>query len=136
MTRLAPGAALDAPPALLDLLDRQATSWMAGDFGPARADWHDDGVLTAPRGARVVVAGMQAAMDAFHRDACDLVVTITCAFAAPGGRLVALEWLWEATRRADGARTVTPDAIVVALDGGLIREWREYFDPAVAEGGP
>ena len=130
----APDATLDLPPGQLALLLRQARSWAHGDFAPARTDWHPDGVLSAPRGARVGVDGMQAAMDEFHAAFRDLDVTITSAVAGPGGRLLALEWLWSASRRGDGVRSTTPDAIVVRLDeAGLILEWREYFDPAIAD---
>ena len=132
---LAPDAVIDAAPDVVALIERQALSWIEGRFAPAAADWHPDGVLTAPGGARVTVEAMQGAMDAFHRDFRDLAITVTSALAAPGGRLAALEWLWEATRRSDGLRTATPDAIVVELDGGRIRWWREYFDTAPT-GGP
>ena len=73
-------------------------------------------------------------MDEFHAAFQDLHVTITSAVAGSGGRLVALEWLWSASRRSVGVRSTTPDAIVVLLDeAGLILRWREYFDPAIAE---
>jgi ketosteroid isomerase-like protein len=115
------------------MLERQAGAWIAGEFdAAAEADWHQEGELLAPGGARVPLARMAEAIRNFHVDFRDLSITITTAFAAPGGGLVALEWLWEVTRRADGARSTTPDAIVVEMRDGLILSWREYFDTAGA----
>ena len=44
------------------------------------------------------------------------------------GNKVAVEWTWEVSRRADGARSTTFDAIIVDLVDGKIKSWREYFD--------
>ncbi len=117
--------------ALLAMLNRQAEAWRTGDFAAAAADWHPEGVLTAP-GNRVRFAALAETVRRFHDDYGDLRVTITNAFASADGRRIALEWLWDVTRRRDAARSITADAILVDLDNGLIRSWREYFDPAGA----
>ena len=58
---------------------------------------------------------------------------MTNAFASADGRRIALEWLWEVSRRKDGARSLTEDAILIDLDpDGRILAWREYFDTASA----
>jgi limonene-1,2-epoxide hydrolase len=49
-------------------------------------------------------------------------------FISPDGAKAAIEWDWDVTRRRDGARAVTHDAIIVDLVGGRIASWREYFD--------
>ena len=116
--------------ALMAMLERQAAAWRTGDFSAAAADWHPDGVLTAP-GNRVLLADLSMTVRQFYTD-YETVVTITNAFASADGRKIALEWLWTATRRRDGARSVTPDAILVDLEAGLILSWREYFDTASA----
>lgn len=131
MSVFAPDAAVDCDPAQRAMLERQAQAWITGDFGPAAADWHPEGALTAP-GARVPLAGLAEAIAAFHRDFRDLEVTITGAFATAAGDRIALEWLWTVTRRADGARSTTADAILVDLVDGRILSWREYFDTAGA----
>lgn len=121
----------DCPRATLDMLERQARIWVDGRFTEAaRGDWHPEGELTAP-GARVPLAELAGVIEAFHRDFGDLRVTITSAFESPGG-WIGLEWLWEVTRRSDGARSATPDAIIVERRDGLILSWREYFDTATA----
>lgn len=129
MSVLAPDAEIDCPEAVLAMIERQARAWITGDFAPAAPDWHPQGELLAP-GARVPLAQMAETIRAFHEDCRDLSITVTTAFAAPGGALVGLEWSWEVTRRSDGARSTTPDGIVVGMEGGLIRSWREYFDTA------
>ena len=131
MSVLAPNAKLDCPEAALAMIERQARAWITGDFAPAAPDWHAAGELLAP-GARVPLAEMAGTIRAFHEEFADLAITVTSAFAAPGGTLIGLEWLWEVTRRSDGARSATPDAIVVEMERGLIRSWREYFDTAGA----
>jgi hypothetical protein len=49
-------------------------------------------------------------------------------FISTVGAKAAIEWDWDVTRRRDGARAVTRDAIIVDLVGGRIASWREYFD--------
>lgn len=122
-------AACDEPVRML--LERQARAWVEGDFSLAAADWHPDGVLAAP-GNRVGFADLPRTVVDFHRDYGELHVTITNAFASADGRKIALEWLWAVTRRSDGVRSATPDAIIVDLEDDRIRSWREYFDTANA----
>jgi ketosteroid isomerase-like protein len=116
---------------ILAMLERQASAWTTGDFSVARHDWHKDGVLTAP-GNRVPFDSLEETIRRFHADFGDLEVTITNAFASADGGRIALEWLWTVSRRSDGARSSTPDAILIDLKDGKILEWREYFDTATA----
>lgn len=132
MTFVAPDAHIACAPAALAMIERQARAWTIGDFSQAAADWHPDGVLTAP-GNRVTFDRLAETVAAFFRDYGDLAVTITNVFASADGRRLALEWLWEVTRRSDRARSLTEDAILIDLDGdGRILSWREYFDTASA----
>jgi ketosteroid isomerase-like protein len=130
MNFVAPDAQIDCAPEVVAMLQRQAHAWTIGDFSDAARDWHPDGVLTAP-GNRVPFAALAPTIAAFHRDYGDLVITITNVFASADGRRIALEWLWEVSRRKDGARSLTEDAILIDLDtAGRILSWREYFDTA------
>jgi uncharacterized protein (TIGR02246 family) len=132
MNFVAADAPIGCAPEVVAMLQRQAHAWTTGDFSGAADDWHPDGVLTAP-GNRVPFEALARTITAFHRDYADLVVTITNVFASADGRRIALEWLWEVSRREDGARSLTEDAIIVDLDGdGKILSWREYFDTASA----
>jgi hypothetical protein len=132
MNFVAPNARIDCAPEVLAMLRRQALAWTIGDFSDAALDWHHDGALTAP-GNRVPSAALASTIATFHRDYVDLVVTITNVFASADGRRIALEWLWEVSRRKDGARSITADAILIDLDAaGRILSWREYFDTASA----
>jgi ketosteroid isomerase-like protein len=114
---------------MLAMLGRQGQAWLTGNFSPAAAaDWHEEGVLTAP-GNRIPKPELARTIENFHRDYGDLVLTVTNAFCSPDGRRMALEWLWEISRREDGQRSRTEDAIIVDFDAdGLILSWREYFD--------
>ena len=111
------------------MLQRQAHAWTIGDFSDAAPDWHQDGVLTAP-GNRVPFAALAPTIAAFHRDYGDLVVTITSAFVSADGRRIALEWLWEVSRRKDGARSLTEDAILIDLETAALDAGRRNDRPA------
>lgn len=109
------------------MVERQARAWERNDPDLAVRDWLADGVLVAP-GARVNRDDLPQAIADFHRDFCDLEVTIKNVFSSSDGRHAAIEWDWAVTRRRDGERSVTHDAIIVSLIDGKISSWREYFD--------
>jgi uncharacterized protein (TIGR02246 family) len=109
------------------LVERQARSWEQNDFALAAADWLPDGVLVSP-GGQWRADELTAEMTKFHRDYTDLVVTIKNIFATANGSRLAVEWDWTVTRRRDGKRGTTPDAIIADLVDGKIQSWREYFD--------
>jgi ketosteroid isomerase-like protein len=117
----------DAPPEILALVERQARSWERNDFGSGVVDWLPDGELTSPAG-RVPASEIEQELASFHRGFADLQVTVLNVFASPDKTKVAIEWDWEVTRRSDGVRGITHDAIIVDLVGGKIASWREYFD--------
>jgi uncharacterized protein (TIGR02246 family) len=110
------------------LVRRQARAWETNDYELAAADWLPDGELIAPAG-RWKLPELRSEMNAFHADYRDLKVTVVQVFSSCDGTQVAIEWLWEVTRRSDGERSVTRDAIIVDLVDGRVKSWREYFDP-------
>jgi uncharacterized protein (TIGR02246 family) len=112
-----------------ELVERQARSWERNDFDLGAADWAPDGVLHAP-GVTVPFERLGAAMKHFHEEYVDLEVDVKNVFASREGERLAIEWDWAVSRRSDGARSVTNDAIIVDLIDGKIASWREYFDPA------
>jgi ketosteroid isomerase-like protein len=122
-----PALESDVSPELHALVERQAKSWEENNFALAGADWLPDGVLVSPAG-KWFAHELQNEMTKFHRDYTDLVVTIKNIFATQDGSRLALEWDWTVTRRSDGQRGTTPDAIIAELIDGKIKSWREYFD--------
>ena len=125
----------DVSGALRALVARQARSWEENDFGLAADDWHPEGVLVSPAG-KWRASELKEEMAKFHRDYTDLKVAVKNLFATADGSRLALEWDWTVTRREDGARGTTPDAIIAELAGGKILSWREYFDlSSSVEGG-
>jgi ketosteroid isomerase-like protein len=117
----------NASPEVLELVARQAQAWERNDFALAAPDWLPDGELTSPAG-RVPAASIERELTNFHERFADLRVTILNVFVSPDSMKVAIEWDWEVTRRSDGVRGITHDAIIVDLVGGKIASWREYFD--------
>ena len=117
----------DVPPGVRALVERQARAWERNDFRLGASDWLPDGELISPAG-RVPAAEIEQELTHFHQGFADLQVTILNVFASPDGTKVAIEWDWEVTRRSDGVRGVTHDAIIVDLVDGKIASWREYFD--------
>lgn len=109
------------------LVDRQARAWERNDFELCADDWLPDGELVAPSGV-FPVPTLRQAMTEFHAAYSDLEIVVKNVFASADGAKLAIEWDWTVTRRSDGARGTTPDAIIVDLVGGKIKSWREYFD--------
>jgi len=110
-----------------ELVDRQAQAWEKHDFGIAAPDWLPSGEMISP-GGHVPAEEMQTAMAGYFKQFRDLRVTVKNVFISTDGAKAAIEWDWDVTRRRDGARAVTHDAIIVDLVGGRIASWREYFD--------
>ena len=118
------------------LVERQARAWENQDFSLAASDWLPTAVLISPEG-NTPASEMPASMKDYFRDFSDLHVNIKNVFASPDGRKVAIEWDWAVTRKKDGKRGTSHDAIIVDLVGGKIASWREYYDPASSvEGKP
>ncbi len=124
-----PALESDVSPELRALVERQAKSWEENNFDLAAADWLSDGVLVSPAG-KWLAHELKTEMEKFHREYMDLVVTIKNVFATRDGSRLAVEWDWTVTRRSDGLRGTTPDAIIAELVNGKIKSWREYFDLA------
>jgi uncharacterized protein (TIGR02246 family) len=122
------GSAMSSPLAKIRaLVERQARSWEQNDFDRGAVDWLPEGVLVSP-GGQWSAEQVRGEMANFHAAYTDLAVTIKNVFAAADGRKVAIEWDWEVTRKSDGKRGNTHDAIIVDLRRGKIKSWREYFD--------
>ncbi len=115
------------PDFVYPLVLRQAQSWEQNNFDLAKDDWHPDGVLVSPAG-EWKAAELANAMHDFHQNFMDLQVTIKNIIASPNQDKLAIEWDWTVTRRSDGLRGTTPDAIIADLKDGKIISWREYFD--------
>ena len=109
------------------LVDRQVQAWAKQDFGIAAGDWLSDGELISP-GGHVAAKDMQAAIAGYFEHFTDLRVAVTDVFISSDGNKAAIQWDWIVTRRRDGVRGVTHDAIIVHLVGGKIASWSEYFD--------
>ena len=113
------------------LVERQARAWEKQDFTLAASDWLPTAVLMSPEG-NTPAAQMPAAMKDYFKDFSDLHVTIKNVFTSSDGKKLAIEWDWAITRKKDGKRGVSHDAIIVDLQGGKIASWREYYDPAAS----
>jgi ketosteroid isomerase-like protein len=110
-----------------ELVERQVQAWEKHDFRIAAPDWLPSGELISP-GGHVPAEEMQTMMAGYFTQFRDLRVTVKNVFISTDGAKAAIEWDWDVTRRRDGARAVTHDAIIVDLVGGRIASWREYFD--------
>ena len=113
------------------LVERQARAWERQDFTLAASDWLPTAVLMSPEG-NTPAPQMPASMKDYFKDFTDLHVTIKNVFLSPDGKKLASEWDWAITRKKDGKRGISHDAIIVDLQGGKIASWREYYDPAAS----
>ena len=125
------------PTSVRQLVERQNyRAWEKEDFSLAASDWLPNAVLISPEG-NTPAGEMPASMKDYFKDFSDLHINIKNVFAYPDGRKVAIEWDWAVTRKKDGKRGTSHDAIIVDLVGGKIASWREYYDPASSvEGKP
>jgi SnoaL-like domain len=122
-----PQRSSDISPELRALVERQAKSWEENNFALAESDWLPNGVLVSPAG-KWLARELGEEMAKFHLEYKELVVTIKNVFATGDGSRLAVEWDWTVTRKSDGQRGTTPDAIIAELVDGKIKSWREYFD--------
>jgi ketosteroid isomerase-like protein len=113
------------------LVERQARAWEKQDFNLAASDWLPSAILTSPEG-NTPAPQMAASMRDYFKDFSDLKVTIKNVFTSADGKKLAIEWDWTITRKRDGKRGVSHDAIMVDLKDGKIASWREYYDPAAS----
>jgi len=111
-----------------ELVWRQARAWITNDCIESALDWHSRGVLTAPRGVCVAAPEIPGVIAQWHGMFGDLEIAIESIAASADGTWLWIEWGWTVTRRSDGRRGRTADAIVVEIDDGAIVGWREYFD--------
>ena len=114
-----------------ELVDRQARAWEKQDFNLAASDWLPTAILTSPEG-NTPAPQMASSMRDYFKDFSDLKVTIKNVFTSADGKKLAIEWDWAITRKRDGKRGVSHDAIMVDLKDGKIASWREYYDPAAS----
>src|SRR5215472_10482828 len=108
------------------LVNRQVQAWERRDFAIAADDWLPNGELYSP-GGRVVKKDIQRAILYYCKNFIDLKVTVNDMFLSADGTRLAIQWDWTITRKKDGKRTTTHDAILVHLIRGKIATWKEYF---------
>jgi ketosteroid isomerase-like protein len=108
-------------------VNRQVQAWEKRDFAIAADDWLPNGESFSP-GGHVVKKDMQSAILNYFRSFTDLEVTVNETFLSEDGTRLAIQWDWTVTRKRDGKRATTHDAILVHLVGGKIATWNEYFD--------
>jgi len=108
------------------LVNRQLLAWEKRDFVIAADDWLPNGELFSP-GGHLFKKDMQSAILGYFKKFTDLKVTVNETFLSEDGTRLAIQWDWTVTRKADGKRTTTHDAILVHLVGGKIATWNEYF---------
>jgi len=120
-----------AQDAARQLVERQARAWEKHDPTLAASDWLPNAVLTSPEG-NTPAGQLASSMSDYFKDFTDLKVTIKNVFTSPDGKKLAIEWDWAITRKRDGKRGISHDAIMVDLKDGKIASWREYYDPAAS----
>jgi uncharacterized protein (TIGR02246 family) len=109
------------------LVDRQLQSWLKADFSIAAGDWAPDAELISP-GAHLKKAEIQGVMTDYFKHFKDLNVVVKRVILSSDGKEAAIEWEWNVVRIRDGAKSHSPDCIVVDLENNKIKLWREYFD--------
>lgn len=112
------------------LFDRRRRAWLAEDLEAYLALWAEDMTFQSPahveplRG-RAAYAVLVRASLAFARP-----VSFEIHGLAADGDLVLAEWTIAVERRDSGQRVAWRGMSVAEVRDGLIRTWREYWNPA------
>ncbi|HLK10023.1 MAG TPA: nuclear transport factor 2 family protein [Candidatus Binatia bacterium] len=112
------------------LFERRRLAWLAGDLDGYLALWHPDVVFASPvhdppicgrEAYAAVVRRSYAALRPLRFDVARLAVA---------GAAVLAEWSILVERRADARPVGWRGMSACEIEGGLIRDWREYWNPA------
>ena len=112
------------------LFARRRDAWLAGDLEAYLALWADDMTFQSPVHAEPLCG--RAAFAALVRQSAAFSRPLAFEFThlAVHGPIVLAEWRIAIARRADDRRVEWWGMSVAEVQGGLIRRWREYWNPA------
>jgi uncharacterized protein (TIGR02246 family) len=114
------------PEKIRAIIEQARQAWISGDASAFAELFALDGKFVVPgkvyRG-RVAIREVTASFAVLHSN-----VTIDIRRVIVDGCQAVVEWQWEDTRTATGARHIANDAIVVDFRNGKIVRWREYID--------
>jgi len=112
------------------LFDRRRDAWLRGDLDAYLALWADDMTFQSPVHAEPLRGRAAFADLVRHSFAFARPVAFDFAYIAVVGDVVLAEWRIAIERREGGRRIEWWGMSVAEVRGGLIRRWREYWNPA------
>jgi uncharacterized protein (TIGR02246 family) len=111
------------------LFERRRRAWLAEDVDAYLALWAEDMTFRSPVHPEAV-RGRSAFGDLVRQSAAYArPVTFDFTHIAVVGDAVLAAWEIALERRADGQRIAWSGMSVAEVRGGLIRSWREYWNP-------
>ena len=113
-----------------DLFDRRRQAWLASDDDAYMALWADDMTIELP-GHTEPIVGKPAYAELIARSSKNMrpISWEFHALAIDGDRVLA-EWTLSGELRAAKKVVTWRGMSICRLEDGLIKEWREYWDPA------
>jgi uncharacterized protein (TIGR02246 family) len=112
--------------AIKQIIERQANAWATADSEKIIVDFTDDCVFIIPgfsfRGKKQI----KEMVENYFVEYKD--VTVTIKRIIQNGNEIAVEWSWSELNKKTGKKAYAEDAIVIELEGGKIKYWREYVD--------
>src|ERR1700752_1105511 len=112
--------------AIKQIIERQANAWETADSEKIIVDFTDDCVFIIPgfsfRGKKQIKEMVESYFVEYKN------VTVTIKRIIQNGNEVAVEWSWSELNKKTGKKAYAEDAIVIELEGGKIKYWREYVD--------
>jgi limonene-1,2-epoxide hydrolase len=112
------------------LFDRRRDAWLRGDLDAYLALWADNMTFQSPVHAEPLHGRAAFADLVRHSFAFARPVAFDFAHVAVVGDVVLAEWRIAIERREGGRRIEWWGMSVAEVRGGLIRRWREYWNPA------
>lgn len=114
------------------LVEAARRAWLTGDGDAFAALFTDQGEFIAPGHRWVGYSQIQQVVVEYATAYDEVAIEIRRIIQ--DGDQVVIEWSWQDREKSTGKRSQAEDAIVVDLEQGLIRRWREYID--VVESNP
>jgi uncharacterized protein (TIGR02246 family) len=112
------------------LFERRRRAWLAADLDAYLALWADDMRFQSPVHAEPLVGRAAFAELVRHSFEFSRPVRFDFTRIAVQGDEVLAEWVIAIERRADGRRLEWWGMSVATVTGGIIRRWREYWNPS------
>lgn len=109
-----------------ELVERQANAWATANSDKIITDFAEDSLFVVPGSTFRGKQQIKEAAEAYFAEFTDTQITIKRIIT--NGIEGAIEWSWRDTNKKTSETSQAEDAIILELEEGKIKYWREYID--------